>query len=250
MNKLVFNSVKEYPDMIKVKIFNNPFPVINVASKRRRRSTDEPVEVTYSSIARTRTMLSDLCICNQFDLFCTFTFDPKRVNSFNILNCRRMMNTWIRNAKARHSPNLKYLIVPELHESGRIHFHALLRGFNGQLKDAKLQQNGRDVYNIKNWRFGFSTAVKIDNIVAVSRYIRKYITKDMILLPGKKRYFCSQDLVRPTKETNKFLDWLDRVPADKVEFFASPDCEYYMVRRTDIPVDPSSLSQPAFDGVL
>lgn len=248
MNNIIFNSVKEYPDMIKVKIYRQPFVA---PTGRRRRGTPNPnAEPSNMSIARTRTMISDLCICNQFDLFCTFTFDPKRVNSFNIVKCRHIMNTWIRNAKLRHSPGLTYLIVPELHESGRIHFHALLRGFNGQLKDANLQQNGRDVYNIKNWRFGFSTAVKIDNIVAVSRYIKKYITKDMILLPGKKRYFCSQDLVRPTKDTNKLLDWLDKIPADKVEFFANPDCEYYMVRRTDIPVDPTRLRQPAFDGVL
>lgn len=246
MNKYIYNSVKEYPDMITVKYYKIPMLVPKVVRKReiKKHKEDEEIIPSRYSITRTRILISDICVCNNFDLFCTFTFDPKRVNSFNILQCRRMMNTWIRNAKQRHSPDLSYLIVPELHESGRIHFHALLRGFNGALKDAKLQQNGRDVYNIKNWRFGFSTAVKIDNILAVSRYIRKYITKDMITFPGKKRYFCSQNLIRPIKEINHCLDFLDRCRADDVEFYADKDAEYYTIRKTKIPFNPATASQP------
>lgn len=233
MYDLVFNSVKEYPDMIKIVIFNQPLRVYRgTKGKSKRRKDPECVE---SSIKRTRTTLSDLCLCNKFDLFCTFTFDPKRFDSKNLLSCRRYMNTWIRNAKSRHSPNLKYLIVPELHKSGAIHFHALFSGFEGCLKDSKHTANGRTVYNIKNWSFGFSTAVKIDNIMAVSSYIRKYITKDMLLLPGKKRYFCSQDLIRPTKETNKIISWLRKVPSDKVQFSSDFDCQYFTISKSDIP---------------
>lgn len=244
MTQQIYNSVKEYPDMIKVRLFRQPIIVPKASKKRKVRKSDETPIISDSSVRRTRQTIEDLCVCNQFDWFCTFTFDPKRVDSFNINKCRILMNHWTRNAKQRHSPDLKYLIVPELHESGRIHFHALLRGFNGQIKDAHLSQNGRDVYNIKNWRFGFSTAVKIDNIVAVSRYIRKYITKDMIIFSGKKRFFCSQNLVRPTKSSNKNVDWLDGVPSDKVQFYADRDSEFYMVRKYDIPFDPKTSSQP------
>lgn len=230
---IVFNSVKEYPDMIQVFIYNKPFKAnVNAGRKIKRRLNPECEE---SSIRRTRTTLSDLCICNQFDLFCTFTFDPARYDSKNILHCRRYMNTWIRNAKERHSPNLKFIIVPELHKSGAIHFHALLRGFEGQLKDSKHTANGRKVYNIKNWHFGFSTAVYIDNIQAVSSYIKKYITKDMLLLPGKKRYFCSQNLTRPIKSTNSPLGWLRSLPRDKVRTYATDDISIHSVNKSDIP---------------
>ncbi len=249
MNQYIFNSVKEYPDMIKIKLYREPLVVPKTVAKHKRRKPEENPIPADSSIHRTRNMIEDLCICNQFDWFCTFTFDPSRVDSFNVDKCRRLMNHWTRNAKQRHSPDLKYLIVPELHESGRIHFHALLRGFNGQIKDAHLTQNGRKVYNIKNWRFGFSTAVKIDNIEAVSRYIRKYITKDMILLSGKKRFFCSQNLIRPEKSSNAVLDWLDRVAPSKVEFYTNGDCEYYQVRKFDIPFDPKTASQSTLKGL-
>lgn len=243
MAQQIYNTVKEYPDMIKVRLYREPIQIPKASKKRKPRKPEEKPIIADSSVRRTRNTIEDLCVCNQFDLFCTFTFDPKRVDSFNINKCRILMNHWTRNAKQRHSPDLKYLIVPELHESGRIHFHALLRGFNGELKDAHLSQNGRDVYNIKNWRFGFSTAVKIDNIVAVSRYIRKYITKDMVLLAGKKRFFCSQDLVRPSKTFNKNLDWLDGVPSDKVQFSADRDSEFYVVRKSDIPFNPHNAQQ-------
>ncbi len=236
---IIFNSIKEYPDMIKVYIYNKPFRTgFNANRKVKRRNNPECEE---SSIRRSRTVLSDLCICNHFDLFCTFTFDPSRYDSKNILACRRYMNTWIRNAKERHSPALKYLIVPELHKSGAIHFHALLRGYEGTLKDSKHTNNGRKVYNIKHWHFGFSTAVKIDNIMAVSNYIKKYITKDMILLPGKKRYFCSQDLIRPEKKTNTSLEWLRRMSKDKVKFHATDDIQYYEVKKRDIPFSGSQI---------
>lgn len=233
MDDVIFNSMKEYPDMIQIFIYKKPFRAnVNGGRKIKRRKNSEPEE---SSVRRTRTVLSDLCLCNQFDLFCTFTFDPARYNSKNLLACRRYMNTWIRNAKERHSPDLKFIIVPELHKSGAIHFHALLRGFEGQLKDSKHTANGRKVYNIKNWHFGFSTAVYIDNLQAVSSYIKKYITKDMLLLPGKKRYFCSQNLIRPIKSTNSPLGWLRKISKDKVNFYENEDIQRYSVDKSDIP---------------
>lgn len=238
---LVFNTVKEYPTMLKIIIYRQPLRVSH-ASRHKRRKDPESSE---ASIKRTRTTLEDLCICNNFDLFCTFTFDPKRYQSKKVLYCRKYMTTWLHNVKFRGSEGLEYLVVPELHKSGAVHFHALLRGYNGKLKDSRHCQHGRKVYNLPNWHFGFSTAVKIDNQEAVSRYIRKYITKDMLLLPGKKRYFCSQGLARPIKRQNSLLDWLKNC---KCNFYADEDAEYYTVSRFDLPVDLSELRQLPLSG--
>lgn len=238
---LVFNTVKEYPNMIKVVIYREPFRVSG-APRRKRRKDPESSE---SSIRRTRTTLEDLCICNNFDLFCTFTFDPKRYQSKKVLYCRKYMTTWLHNVKFRSSRALEYLVVPELHKSGAVHFHALLRGYNGKLKDSKHCQNGRKVYNLPNWHFGFSTAVKIDNQEAVSRYIRKYITKDMLLLPGKKRYFCSQGLTRPERYQNSLLDWLKTCKSD---FYCTDDAEYYSVLKSDLPSSLAELRQLPLTG--
>lgn len=237
----VFNTVKEYPDMIKITIYREPLRISHASHSKRRKNP----ECSESSIRRTRTTLEDLCICNKFDLFCTFTFDPKRYNSKSVNFCRLYMRNWLHNTKNRSSEHLQYLVVPELHKSGAIHFHALLRGYEGKLKDSKHCQNGRRVYNLANWHFGFSTAVKIDNQEAVSRYIRKYITKDMLLLPGKKRYFCSQGLERPVKRQNELLEWLKSVPSS---FSVSDDAEYYTVSKFDLPTSLDELRQLPLSG--
>lgn len=227
---LVFNTVKEYPNMIKIRIYREPFHVGCSERKRRKKNP----ECAQSSIIRTKTMLSDLCLCNNFDLFCTFTFDPKRYNSKSIAFCKAYMNHWTHNAKARHSKFLQYLIVPEKHKSGAIHFHALIKNYEGPLNDSGHSQGGRKIYNIPYWRFGFSTAVKIDNQEAVSCYIRKYISKDMVLLPGAKRYFCSQGLIRPIKRQNlSVVPFLREV---KSEFFADADSELYTIYKKDLDV--------------
>lgn len=234
---LVFNSVKEYPNMIKIAIYHQPFRTSEGGRRKRRRNP----ECSESSIIRTKTMLEDLCICNNFDLFCTFTFDPKRYNCDKIAYCKKYMNTWCHNAKTRHSRRLEYLIVPERHKSGQIHFHALIKNYEGRLSDSHHKQGGRVVYNIPHWHYGFSTAVKIDNQEAVSRYIRKYITKDMILLPSSKRYYCSQGLIRPTKRTN--LHVLPFLRSVKSEFFANDSAEFYTIFKKDIDSIHESMLQ-------
>lgn len=226
---LIFNSIKEYPDMIKIYVYSEPFRAGSNAKRKRRNNP----ETSKSSIIRTKTAITDICLCNHFDLFCTFTFDPKRFNSKSIMYVKKYINTWCHNAKSRHSRDLQYLIIPEKHKSGAFHLHALIKGYNGRLIDSGHLQGGRTVYNIPNWSFGFSTAVKIDNQVAVSKYIQKYITKDMVLFPGKKRYFCSQGLSRPIKTINfaNLLPFLHSVPA---EFRADNDKEIYTIFKKDI----------------
>jgi len=235
---LVFNTVKEYPNMIKIAIYREPIKLCSSSDRRKRRNNPECAEC---SISRTRTTLEDICICNNFDLFCTFTFDPKRYHCSDILYCKSYMNHWTHNARARHSKFLQYLIVPERHKSGQIHFHALLKNYDGHLFDSGHKQGGRTVYNIPHWHFGFSTAVKIDNQEAVSRYVRKYITKDMLLLPGTKRYYCSQGLIRPTKSHN--LSVIPFLRSVKSEFFANQDAEYYTIFKKDIDAIHSCMLQ-------
>lgn len=199
--ELIFNTVKDYPDMIKIVIYRQPLK-LSAGSSRKHRKRSPDAEPSQRSVLRTRATIEDLCLCNEFDLFVTFTFDPKRYNSKSFISVQRYIHNWLRNARTRHSKHLEYLIVPEQHKSGAYHLHALLKNYEGELKDSKVRQNNRKVYNITNWMFGFSTAVYIDNQEAVSRYIRKYITKDMICFSSKKRYLCSQGLKRPTRSHN------------------------------------------------
>jgi len=154
-----------------------------------------------NSIIRTKTLITDYVLSNDFKLFATFTFDPKKVDSHNTDLAKKVMSKWLNNQR-RISPEMKYLIVAEKHKSGRIHFHALLSDFNGNLIDAKRAHKGRIVYHLEGWKFGFSTAIKIDNLAPVALYMQKYITKDMIKISNKKRYWASRNLNHPSKVYN------------------------------------------------
>lgn len=246
--RLLYNSVKEYDDMIQIIVNKTPVAMPTNRHIGKRKQKKNPI-VADSSIARTRTAVQDICLCNHFDWFCTFTFDPKRFNSKDIKECKRYMENWLKHCRDRRSKYLKYLVIPELHKSGAVHFHALLRGFEDKqlLRESHVFQNGRRVYNIRHWHFGFSTCVKIDNIDKVSSYIRKYITKDMILLPGTRRYLCSKGLTRPKKSVNQ--DVRDLIKNTDHFFYknVTPDSEYYLIKKSDLPYSPKKLKQLELD---
>jgi hypothetical protein len=204
---LIYNVVKEYPDMLRIYIYKTPYSLpepgyTRKTPKRKKDGIDD--ESIHRSIRRSKSTIADLVLCNDFQYFCTFTFNPKKHDRYDVNHCKFVMSMWLHRQRT-HSPNLKYLIVPEFHKDGALHFHALLSNFNGRLKDSKKRQSGRIVYNMTGFRSGFTTAVPIDhNKGAISNYIKKYITKDMPLIHGRKRYWLSQNLTRPTKTVNGF----------------------------------------------
>lgn len=257
MPELIFNTVKDYPMFITINVYRNGLSVSHeprkkkpLSARQRRKAALETHRIEQLSISRTRQTIEDICLCNKFEWFCTFTFDPKRYDNANFGSACRYMTKWLHNAKDRHSPNLQYLVIPEQHKSGHWHFHALLSHFEGQMKDSKHCQHSRPIFNIKNWMFGFSTAVRIDDEgqEAVSRYIRKYITKDMLSgqfkrAMGKRRFFASTGLVRPEKIVDDDLGWLRaNIPH---RFFATSDFECYTISKAELESNnlPTSLSE-------
>ena len=61
-------------------------------------------------------------------------------------------------------------------------------------------RNGRQVYNLTDWKHGFSDCEKLENSEKASSYITKYITSALLTdkdMYGKKRYFNSQGLKKP-----------------------------------------------------
>lgn len=210
MVRFVSNITKEYPNMYKVLIYKSPAPfLVNEGfSKRHRDLVDEATyEPEVSSLNRTKTTVKDIVLCNDFDLFCTFTFDPKKgTNVYNLMSCWHKIDRFLSHQRDRSNSSgkeLKYLIIPEQHKSGAWHFHALLSGFNGVLRDSHhFTASGRPIYNITSYRAGFSTATPIDNKDVVASYITKYITKDFVKSFNQRRFFCSRNLTRPVKTVN------------------------------------------------
>lgn len=175
------------------------------------------------SIKRTKKKVYDYAKSNEWEWFVTFTFSPDKVNRYDYDECTKYLSKWFNNLK-RSSPALSYLVVPEQHKDGAYHFHGLFSGMNEHqivwtgkyvIKRvrglrSKFVRTKEKIYKIGSYKLGWMTATRIREMERVTSYITKYITKDMLNgLHGRKRYWCSRNLVLPLEEVF-ILDATDR----------------------------------------
>ena len=190
-----------------------------------------------TSKARTINKICDYGRDNMWDWFLTFTLNEEVVKDRkNYEECTKKVRKWLDNVKQRKCPNMKYLLIPELHpSSGAYHFHALVSNVeeltfdiainnlefrkdkdgnimtdkNGQPVPNKYfgeylrtdYPNGDYIYNIRDFKNGWSTATRIKDTKKTVSYVVKYITKELVDSTfGKRRYFISKGLTLPTKE--------------------------------------------------
>lgn len=166
-----------------------------LSEARKERSKTE-------SMKRTKKMLYDYVMSNNWDLFVTLTFDPEKVDSFDYDACVKAMKTFLRYVK-RKCPDVDYMLVSELHKSGRFHFHGLFANCeNLPLTDSgHKDKKGRVIFNIDGYKVGFSTASKVTDSNAAGNYITKYITKSLCAVSkNRKRYWHSDGLALPECE--------------------------------------------------
>ena len=165
----------------------------------------------YYAIRRAKERIFDIVMCNDWKYFCTLTIDPKENDSSDVAFVRKKLKKWLNNMQNRRG--LQYLLVPELHKiGGKIHAHLLINDCDLKLEDSGTvavpsykkpikietadrfgipQDQRKTVYNITDWKYGFTTAIRTygDNYLRTAIYIMKYITKDSDMIFGK--YFWS-----------------------------------------------------------
>lgn len=209
INQEITSAIKVYPDFVRLFHYKTPFIIRRHDYDEKRQQTtrkhklildeEERQDREDKNLRRAKTMLTDLTLCNAFDLFATFTFKKDR---YNIKAKKRQMAYWLNNQRILHG-NFAYIIVAEYHKDGKaLHFHALFSDFKGKLKDSGKFIKGRKSYNFTGYRAGINSATKIESLEKVSSYVSKYITKEMATFSGKQRYWCSNGLKRPIKILN------------------------------------------------
>lgn len=154
----------------------------------------------YSSLNRTRSALYMYARQCYWEYFITLTFSPDKIETrYDFSLCMKKVNSWIKNCRNRKAVDLLYLLVPEQHKDGAWHIHGLLCNTTGlTFTDSGKRYDGKIVYNLDDWKLGFSTATKVTDTYKVSSYITKYITKDLCAVtPGKQRYFISKTIPKP-----------------------------------------------------
>lgn len=227
--KEIRNYSKIYPEFIKVIQYKRPIVVQKNSLPSSGCGIEEDEETPQTqdslqkSIARTKTTISDYILCNDFDHFATFTFDPKKIgekNRYDFLYCANELSEWLRTEQQHHkrkyNTGFRYLIVPEQHKDGAWHFHAIIGGYLGSTPNFQSKQNSyllnrerkqnslRSRKFIQRYALGRNEIQPIKDKNRLSNYIKKYITKSLISLPGKKRYWCSRNLQKPQIIYNLF----------------------------------------------
>lgn len=128
------------------------------------------------SMRRARSKLRRLALSNAFGYFVTLTLSPEQVNRYDGKEITRKLNAWLGNMVQR--AGLRYILVPEQHKDGAYHFHGFMAGDGLRLVDSGVRWDGRVVYNLPQWRYGYTTAQALygDYHAAVA-YCCKYIGK-------------------------------------------------------------------------
>lgn len=196
--------------------------------------------IRLDNLKRSKEKIFDIALMNNFDYFVTLTFDENKINSFDSFEVNRVVTKWFNNMVNRH--DLKYLCVPELHKSGRIHLHALMSGEldlidsgtviipdrdkpvkkSTALRICKDESKHRTVYNLTNWKNGFSTAIEFEKCddgmngtTAIAKYITKYITKDLTRIM-RNYYYAGGHLQRDVHIEYDLVNF-DMVNAPEIE---------------------------------
>lgn len=159
------------------------------------------------SMRRARAQVRDLALCTPFSYFVTLTLDAKKVDRYDMAAITRKLNQWCDNQVRRHG--LAYVLVPERHKDGAIHFHGF---FNGALdavdsgtvtfgagkpkkprseaqRSLWLSEGAHTVYNLPAWSLGFTTAIELyGEYERGVGYVCKYIGKDGEKVGGRWYY--------------------------------------------------------------
>lgn len=157
-----------------------------------------------SSGNRSKACVYDIARSNKWDWFVTFTFDGQKVERYDYDACVKALSKWLNNGRYRKAPEMKYIVVPEQHKDGAWHFHGLLADCDGlTFRDSGIiDESGRRVYNLLDYKLGFSTATRVQASQKAANYICKYVTKDLTAkTAGKKRYWASRNCDRPQEDT-------------------------------------------------
>lgn len=153
------------------------------------------------SYRRTVNKIHDLARCEKWTMFYTLTFSSDVVDREDFWACMKKARKWFDNIRQRKAHDIKYLIIPELHADKKSwHIHGLVCNDAGvsYVDSGKRDKHGKTIYNVEKWKFGFSTATRVEDTQKVSSYVLKYITKDLCENSlGQRRYFRSNNLQEP-----------------------------------------------------
>lgn len=177
---------------------------------------------------RARARVRDICLCTDFRFFVTLTVSRDQADRYDMESIWAHMRPWLSNQVQRRG--LKYVLVPEHHKDGAIHFHGFINDALEIVDSGTLTKTGwsrprrprseaqraewiragaHPVYNLPGWPLGFTTAIQLyGEYRAAVAYVCKYVGKDMRNRIGGRWYFSGGKLGAPC------VDYVDLRPGD------------------------------------
>lgn len=148
-------------------------------------------ESLRTSLSRTKKNIRELCLCNEFEYFCTWTVNSKLCDRFSLQSTQDLMHKTLKSYK-RKNPSFKFIFITEKHKNGAFHFHGLIKGIGKN----DIVYNKNNYPTIKHFadNLGYFSLSKINDYNKCCNYITKYITKHCIKNEHNQIYFCSRGL--------------------------------------------------------
>lgn len=179
--------------------------------KTKRTPTEQEQEKNKKdSLTRAKKKVFEIASANEWHYMVTFTLNKDKIDRYDPKTVQKSFSAWLSNMVQRK--DLKALIIPEYHPTDKaIHFHGLINdtltfdhsntykvmGKKKPMREERLKrlkksiydEDVKSVFNIREYKLGFSTAIPLDeqlqkeetskNVTRVSHYITKYCTKDL-----------------------------------------------------------------------
>ena len=187
-------------------------------------------EKLSNNISRARSKIYEYAYCNQWDFFITLTISPERYDRYDLKAYIKDLGKFINNYSTIHHSKILYILIPEQHKNGAWHMHGLVSGI--LFKHLVINDNGYLDFPMYSKKFGFCSLSHVKNREAVSKYITKYVTKELFARSfGERCYYCSKGLKKA-----ELLYQFDNIDPDFIKWdFEQEDgyCKLSMVDNLD-----------------
>lgn len=199
-------------------------------------SPEAKAEDLARSMRRARAKVRRLALANDFKWFVTLTLDERRVDRYDPAAVVKKLNQWCSNQVKRNG--LKYILVPERHKDGALHFHGFFNDTLEAVDSGHKSKDGRPIYNLPGWSLGFTAAMELyGEYSAAVAYVCKYIGKQGDK-PAGRWYYSGGELAEPEviyaefspaelKEEYKEKCWNAYVPGRTIAVVNGIKEEYY-----------------------
>lgn len=185
-------------------------------------------EIERISISRSRRMIREYALSNDFDYFFTATVNSEFCDRFSLSQTQDKIRK-IMKAIKRKNPEFKYIFITEKHKNGAFHFHGLCTAHT------EMYINDNGYYSSHDFdKLGFNSFSIIKDKTKCANYIVKYITKECIKNEKGSVYFCSKGL--------KMAKTYEIMPID-LDFFGKKLYQNDFVKICDFTLDNSNQEQ-------